>query len=112
MENTRLKKVNRLLQKELGTYFQQQSKSLFGGAMITVTDVSVTTDLAVAKIFISLFLVKDPKALLNEITELTPQIRKTVGNNVRHQLRVVPELIFIIDDSLDRAMRIEELLKK
>jgi ribosome-binding factor A len=112
MENTRLKKINRLLQKELGTYFQQQSKPLFSGAMITVTDVSVTTDLSVAKIYLSLFLSKDAGVLHKEIIELTPQIRKSIGNNIRHQLRVVPELIFIIDDSLDRAMRIEELLKK
>ncbi|MCC7050735.1 MAG: 30S ribosome-binding factor RbfA [Bacteroidia bacterium] len=112
MESARLKKVNRLLQKELGIYFQQNTKTLFNGAMITVTDVSASPDLSSAKIYISLFLTSDTKMLFKTITELTPLIRKSLGNAVKSQLRVIPELQFKIDDSLDKAMRIDELLKK
>jgi ribosome-binding factor A len=112
MENTRLKKVNRLLQNELGVIFQRESKTLFGGAMITVTEVSVSPDLSVAKVYISLFLTSNPQKLFEEIKLQTPVIRKQLGMAIRHQLRIIPELIFIYDDSLDRALRIEELLKK
>ncbi len=112
MTGTRPLKVSRLLQKELGDILQRESRNLFGGAFITVTAVRVTPDLSLARIHVSLFLTKDPKALLASIKSHTKEIRKILGNRVRNQLRIVPALEFFIDDSMDYVENIERLLKK
>lgn len=110
MESTRQKKVSRLLQKELGQIIQQRSVEL-GGKMITVTTVRISPDLSVAKIYLSVFPAKEVEKTLAAVKEIVSQIRHELGNKVRHQLRIVPELVFYIDDSLDYIEKIENLLK-
>jgi len=112
MDSTRLSKVSRLLQKDLGEIFQQESRNLFGGAFITVTVVRVSSDLSIAKVYLSLFMTNDKEALLKSIKAQTKEVRKRLGLRIGKQVRVVPNLDFYIDDSLDYAMKIEELLKK
>ncbi len=99
------------MQKELAEIFRSESKNLFGGAFITVTVVRVSPDLGLAKIYLSI-MGNNSKDALKKIVDQTKIIRKQVGNQVGKQLRVIPELHFYIDDSLDYAMKIEELLKK
>jgi ribosome-binding factor A len=112
MESVRQQKVSKLLQKELAEIFRSQSRALFGGAFITVTQVRVSPDLGSAKVYISIMATKDRNAIFKLINEQNHIIRKKLGAIVGKQLRVVPELHFYIDDSLDYAMKIEELLKK
>lgn len=111
MDSIRQSKVNKLLLKELSEIFRSESRNLFGGAFITVTVVRVTPDLGMAKIYLSI-MGNNSKAALKMIEEKTKDIRRRVGNALGKQLRVIPELHFYIDDSLDYAMKIEELLKK
>jgi len=111
MESQRQQKVSRLLQKELGAYFQQESHSLFHGAMITVTKVNVTRDLALARVFLSLFAVDNKADLIDVIGKRKKEIRYKLGAKIRHQLRGVPDLEFFEDDSLDYIENIENLLK-
>jgi ribosome-binding factor A len=110
METTRQNKIARLIQKDLGMIFQQQSRNLFGGAMITVTKVSVAKDLSIARIYISIYGPKDKEALLEEIRSHTRTIRRELGNREHNQLRIIPELHFFIDDSLDYIDNIDHLL--
>ncbi len=112
MESVRQQKVNKLIQKELAEIFRSESRNLFGGAFITVTQARVSPDLGSAKVYISIMATKDRQAIFNLVEEQKPAIRKRLGNLIAKQMRVVPELQFFIDDSLDYAMRIEELLKK
>ena len=112
MDSTRQLKVSRLIQKELGEVFQKETRILFGNALITVTQVRVSPDLGIAKVYISIMATKDRQAIFNLVQEEKAAIRKRLGNMVGKQLRVVPDLAFFIDDSLDYAMKIEELLKK
>jgi ribosome-binding factor A len=72
----------------------------------------VSPDLAVAKVYLSFMAVKDKEALLEHVKAQVKEIRKLLAVKTRNQLRVIPELIFYIDDSLDYAERIDELLKK
>jgi ribosome-binding factor A len=111
MESTRQQKISRLIQKELGTIFQQQSRSLFDGALITVTKVQVSKDLAIAKIHLSLFLTKDKEGLLEKIRQHSREVRHMLARDLHNQLRIMPELQFFIDDSLDYIDNIESLLK-
>lgn len=110
--STRQEKVSRLIQKEISDWFQRDGRSLFPNALITVTVVRITPDLGIARIYLSLFNIVDKKTLLEKVGTHTNQIRRALGNKIKNQLRVVPELHFYIDDSLDYAERIDELLKK
>jgi len=112
METVRQQKINKLVQKELAEIFRAEAKNLFGGGFITVTIVRVSPDLGLAKVYLSIMATKDKNVVFNLIQEQTNIIRKKLGLLVGKQLRVVPELNFYIDDSLDYAMKIEELLKK
>lgn len=112
MDSTRQLKVSRLIQKELGEIFQRETRLLFGNALITVTQVRVSPDLGIAKVYVSLFNVPDNKALLKLIQENTKEIRMKLSERIKKQVRIIPNLVFFHDDSLDYAMRIDELLKK
>jgi ribosome-binding factor A len=111
MDSIRQQKVNKLLLKELSELFRSESKNMFGGAFITVTVVRVSPDLGMAKVYVSI-MGNNSKNALKMIEEKNKEIRYKVGNALGRQLRVIPELHFYIDDSLDYAMKIEELLKK
>ncbi len=114
MDSLRQQKVNKLLAKELAEIFRSESRSLFGGGFITVTQVRISPDLGVARVYVSIMAVKghDKDAVFKLIQDQNNVIRKKLGLIVGKQLRIVPELTFFIDDSLDYAMRIDALLKK
>ena len=111
MDSVRQNKVNSLLQQEMAQIMLQENRALFPGSLITVTGVRVTSDLAVAKIYLSFFPLKDKQAVLDRLQAETSQLRGKLGRAVGKQLRIVPELHFYIDDSLDRTEEIEKLLK-
>jgi ribosome-binding factor A len=111
METTRQKKVSRVIQRELGIYFQRNSSSYAKGGMITVTQVRVSPDLGIAKIYLSIFAVPDKQAVVALITERTWEVRKYIASE-RNELRIAPDLHFYIDDSLDQIERIDDLLKE
>lgn len=112
METTRQNKIGRLLQKEISDIFQRENP--FPGALITVTKAKITSDLSIARIYLSIFetgaIKKD--AVIVRITNNAGQIRKELGTRVRNQLRIIPNLEFFIDDSLDYIENIENLLKQ
>ncbi|GAB4133851.1 MAG: 30S ribosome-binding factor RbfA [Bacteroidia bacterium] len=112
METTRQQKFARLIQKEMAEIFQFDMKGKYGNIMITVTMVRVSPDLGVAKVYVSLFPVKEKDKMLDLIRSHSHEIRGHLGKRIGKQVRIIPELIFYIDDSLDYAERIEELLKK
>ena len=112
MESLRQQKVNKLLAKELAEIFRSEARALFGGGFITVTQVRVSPDLGSAKVYLSIMATKDKQAIFRLVESQGYLVRKKLGMQVGKQLRVVPELHFYLDDSLDYAMKIEELLKK
>ena len=111
MENTRLNKIGRLIQKELGDIFLKQTKAM-PGTLISVSVVRVSADLGVAKIYLSIFPSSRAQELLNAIRLNTKTIRYDLGQRVHLQLRKIPELVFYIDDSLDYIEHIDQLIQK
>lgn len=109
MESTRLKKVERLVQKELSLYFQALSAH-YSGRLISVTVVHISPDLSIAKVFLSIFPTDKDNAIYDMIVSETNKIKYHIGNKMRNQLRKIPDLQFLIDDSLDHSDRINELL--
>lgn len=110
MDNKRLDKVNKLILKELGEIFQKELKPAVPSLMITVTHVEVTSDLSYANVYLSVFGVDDKKKVVEEVGQNTRAIRGMLGNRIRHQMRVIPELRFFEDDSLDYIENIDKLL--
>ena len=111
MEGTRLQKIERLLQKELGDIFQKQTQAMHG-VLVSVSVVRVSPDLSVAKTYLSIFPSAKGEELLKAIRANTKAIRYDLGQRVRLQLRKIPELSFFIDDSLDYIEHIDSLLNK
>ena len=111
MESTRQKKVSRQLQKDLSEIFQLEGRTLFGTSFVSVTVVRVSTDLSVARAYLSIFGEGNKDELLVEINQMSYAIRKKLAARVRNQMRKVPELKFFLDDSVDYAQNIESLLK-
>ena len=111
MEGTRLQKIERLLQKELGDIFQKQTQAMHG-VLVSVSVVRVSPVLSVAKAYLSIFPSAKGEELLKAIRANTKAIRYDLGQRVRLQLRKIPELSFFIDDSLDYIEHIDSLLNK
>lgn len=112
MDSTRQHKVSRLMQKEMSEIFEFEVRGMFQGALVTITKVSVTKDLSIARFYLSIFAVNDKSGLLEKIREHAPELRYRLGNRVGKQLRVIPQLEFFEDDSLDYIDNIEKLLNE
>lgn len=112
MESQRQHKYSKLLQKELAAIFQQDVKSMFGSVFITVTDVKVSPDLGFAKVFLSFLMVSDKKEELKKVKEVKNKIRGILGTKIRSQVRIIPEIEFYLDESLDHAAKMENLFNK
>lgn len=111
MQETRQARICRLLQKELSLIFQGQTR-MMPGVMVSVTRVKVSPDLSICTAYLSVFPSERGEEILNNIRKNDKQVRFELGNRVRNQLRIIPELRFFIDDSLDYLERIDELLQK
>ena len=111
MQETRQNKISRLLQKELSLIFQQQTRATHG-TMVSVTRVKISPDLSVCTAYLSIFPSEKSQELLENINANVKSVRYELGTRVSNQLRIIPELRFFIDDSLDYIDRIDELLKQ
>ena len=111
MQETRQNRISRLLQKELAEIFQSQTRSMHG-VLISVTRVRISPDLSICTAYLSIFPSEKAEELIKNVTANEKTIRYELGTRVRNQLRIIPELRFFIDDSLDYIERIDELLKK
>lgn len=111
MESNRIDKINRLLEKELAEILRQETAKTHG-LLVSVSAVRTAPDLSFAKVFVSVFPSENGKSVVENLNKQVSGIRGALGNKVRYQLRIIPELRFDIDDSLDYLERIDELLKK
>lgn len=112
MSSIRLEKIGALVRRELAIIFQQNMSSLFNGWMITVTNVRVSPDLGVAKIYLSFFPTEKKVEGMALVKEQNTNIRRLLAASIGKQVRKIPELHFYVDDSLDYFEEIDRLLKK
>ena len=111
VESTRQKKVSRLIQKEIADIFLRKGSEYAPGKMISITKVRISPDLSFAKIYLSIFPSTNNTHVLQVVQYHAPRIRFDLGHKVRSQLRIVPDIVFYIDDSLDYIENIDRLLK-
>lgn len=112
METTRQNKISRLIQKDMADILQKEGKDLFHNVLISVTRVRVSSDLSIARVYLSIFPSEKGEAILLEIKKLHSKLRGLLGLKVGKQLRIVPQLDFFLDDSLDYIDNIDRLLKE
>ena len=111
MQETRLNRIARLLQKELSLIFQSQTRAMHG-VMVSVTRCKVSPDLGICTAYLSVFPSERSQEIVENITKNEKTVRYELGTRVRNQLSIIPELRFFVDDSLDYIERIDELLKQ
>lgn len=109
--STRQQKFGRLIQKELSEIFQRDKRGILDNTFVTIADVKMSPDLGIAKVYISMMLVKDKQQTLDKINNGKREIRKALGDKIGKQARVIPELIFFIDETEENAYKMEELIK-
>lgn len=110
--STRQLKVAKELQKDLAEIIRSKGMAMFGGAMVSVTEVRISPDLSVAKVYVSIFPSSKAEAAMQIIEDNARAIRGELGRLVAKQFRIVPELVFHLDSTLDYVEHIDELLKK
>ena len=110
METPRQNKISRLLQKELSEIILLQTKSM-PGTLVSVSAVRISPDMSIARVYLSVFPSEKAEEMVKNINNNMKSIRYELGTRVRHQLRIIPELKFFVDDSLDYIEKIDSLLK-
>lgn len=111
MDSVRQNKVSRLIQRDFSEMFQKECKEYTEGAMLSVTAVRVSPDLSYAKVYLSIFPSALAEKTMNTLNEKNKSIRFVLGKKVGKQMRIIPELRFFVDDSLDYIDKIDQLLK-
>ena len=110
METTRQNKISRLLQKELSEIFLLQTKAM-PGVLVSVSAVRISPDMSIARVYLSVFPSEKAEEIVKNVNDNMKTIRYELGTRVRHQLRIIQELKFFVDDSLDYIEKIDSLLK-
>ena len=111
-ETKRQKQVAGLLQEEISGAMQRLGLGMIDGGLVSISSVKITPDLFEARIYLSLFQVKDPQAAMKKIEERSWEIKKELVTKVKNQLRSMPQLVFFVDDTLDYVFKMEEVFKK
>jgi ribosome-binding factor A len=106
----RQQKFARLIQKEMSDIFHRDRRGIIEKEFITITDVKMSPDLSVAKIYLSMMLVKDRQGVLDRINLRKSEIRKALGDKIRKQARIIPQLVFYIDDVEEKAVKMDALI--
>ena len=124
MQTTRQNKISRLIQQDLGEIFLTEMKPVLGNSLITVTGVRISPDLSIARVHVSIMpigVIPDAKGgqphpatkqgLIDAILTYSADIRRRLAMREGKQLRIIPRLEYYLDDSLDYAEHIDQLLK-
>lgn len=111
-EGKRQRQVAGALQEELNAVFRHLGLAMIDGGMVSISSVKITPDLLEARVYLSLFQVKDNKAVMKTIESRAWEIKKELADRVKHQLRRIPVLQYYLDDTLDYVFKMEEVFKK
>lgn len=113
MDSRRQHKMASLLQKTMAEILLKDAKMYLGASTLaSITKVTLSPDLSVAKFYISVFSNEDAQIALDTLNATSNEWRRKLGNELKNHLRVVPEITFFLDDSLEYAQKMNELFKK
>lgn len=106
----RQQKFSKLIQKEVSQIIQQEHSGNFVGKLVTVTDVEMSPDLGLARLYISIFPVAASQESLEFLNSVKPRIRGSLGRAIGKDVRVIPELAFFNDSTAETASRMDAIL--
>lgn len=109
-ETTRQQKFSRLIQRDLSSIIQKDKMGIFSNTFVTIANVKMSPDLGVAKVYLSMLLVKNKDSMLESINRYKSEIRRELGSLIGKQVRKIPELIFFIDEVEENATRIDQII--
>ncbi|UII34417.1 30S ribosome-binding factor RbfA [Fulvivirga ulvae] len=109
-ESKRQQKFSKLIQRDLSDIFQKDKMGIFANTFVTVADVTISPDLSIAKVYLSMLMVKDKESMLDKIGQHKSEIRRDLGNKIGKQVRIVPQLNFYIDEVEEKAQKIDKLI--
>jgi ribosome-binding factor A len=112
MESRRQLKVSSVIQEAFTDILTREGRSLYGNAFVTLTKVKLTSDLGLARFYLSIYKAEDPEEVIAKFNERRLEIKRKLGEKLRHQLRVIPEIEFFRDETLEYAFHMEEVFKK
>ncbi|MBI1783055.1 MAG: 30S ribosome-binding factor RbfA [Sphingobacteriales bacterium] len=111
-EGKRQKQIAGVIIEEINTIFQRLGLNMQDGGLVSISAVKVTPDLLEARVYLSLFQVKDKEKVMHRIENKAWEIKKELAAKIKHQVRSIPQLKFFMDDTLDHVFKMEELFKK
>lgn len=111
-ESKRQKQIAGLLNEELNDIFRRLGLNMMDGGMVSITNVKITPDLLEARVYLSLFQVKDDKAVMKKIEDRGWEVKRELAGRVKQQLRRIPEIKYFLDETLDHVFKMEELFKQ
>lgn len=109
-QSKRQVKFGRQIQKDLGGIFQKDPRHFFGNTLVTITGVEMSPDLSLARVYLSVFPIKDAEDVFFGLDEKKSEIRRHLGNKIGKQVRIVPELAFFHDDTEEQASKMDHLI--
>ncbi|WP_258099650.1 30S ribosome-binding factor RbfA [Marinoscillum pacificum] len=109
-QSKRQVKFGRQIQKDLGDIFQKDPRHYFGHSLVTITGVEMSPDLSFAKVFLSVFPIKDAEEVFFKLDEKKSEVRKHLGNKIGKQVRIVPEIAFFHDNTEEEASKMDQLI--
>lgn len=110
MDGKRQNKYSRQILKDLTEIFQKDPRHFFGNAFVTVTDVEVSPDLSLARVYFSVLPVTDADGVFDRLNEVKSEVRKLLGNKIGKRIRKIPELAFFHDDTGEQASKMDKLI--
>lgn len=112
MESIRQQQVNKVIQIALSEIFQREAREILGNSLVTVASVRITPDLYTARIYLSIYNTPNPNDILKLIDYNNKEIRGLLGKKIRNKVRVIPELAFFRDDTMDEVIKLDNLFKE
>lgn len=110
MDSKRQEKYGRQLQKDLAEIFQKDPQKFFGNSLVTITEISVSPDLGLARVYLSVFPIVEAERVFNNLNEIKGEVRFKLGKKIGSRVRIVPELAFFHDDTEEKASKIDSLI--
>ena len=112
MDSRRQLKMGSVIQEVFAEILSRDGKSIYGKAFVTLTNVKVTSDLSIARFYLSIYNAADAEEVVQKFNEHKHELKRKLAEKLRHQLRVMPEIEFFRDETLDYAFHIDEVFKK
>lgn len=112
MESKRQQKFSKIIQKELSDLFQKEGLSFHGSTIITITMVRVSPDLSMARVYLSVYNSGNNELVINEIRAQTREIRYKLGTRIKNQVRIIPNLEFFLDDTMEYVSHMDQIFNK